>query len=80
MIAVQTLTDQDADDPAQVETPLNWIDGPIVRVTADSAYDGALTCQTISATLNVLIDIACYAVRMVKLKFRSGTENHDLSH
>jgi hypothetical protein len=46
MIAVQTLTDQDADDPAQVETPLNWIDGPIVRVTADSAYDGALTCQT----------------------------------
>ena len=50
MIVAQTLTDQDADDPSQVGPLLDQIDDPIVRVTADGAYDGAPTYQTIART------------------------------
>ncbi len=49
MIVAQTLTDQDADDPSQVAPLLDQIDGPISRVTADGAYDGGPTYQTIAA-------------------------------
>ena len=49
MIVAQTLTDQDADDPSQVAPLLDQIDGPIVRLMADGAYDGAPTYQTIAA-------------------------------
>jgi transposase len=48
-IVAQTLTDQDADDPSQVGPLLDQIDDPIVRVTADGAYDGTPTYQTIAA-------------------------------
>jgi hypothetical protein len=48
MIVAQTLTDQDADDPSQVAPLLDQMDGQIVRVTADGAYDGAPTYQTIA--------------------------------
>jgi len=48
MIVAQTLTDQDADDPSQVAPLLDQIDGRIARVTADGAYDGAPTYQTIA--------------------------------
>jgi hypothetical protein len=44
MIVAQTLTDQDGDDPSQVGPLLDQIG----RVTADGAYDGAPTYQTIS--------------------------------
>src|SRR3978361_795688 len=49
MIVAQTLTDQDTDDPSQVGPLLDQIDDPIVQVTADGAYDGAPTYQTIPA-------------------------------
>jgi hypothetical protein len=49
MIVAQTLTDQDADDPSQVGPLLDQIDDPITQVTADGAYDGAPTYQTIAA-------------------------------
>ena len=49
MIVAQTLTDQDADDPSQVGPLLDQIDDLVVQVTADGAYDGAPTYQTISA-------------------------------
>jgi len=49
MIVAQTLTDQDVDDPSQVAPLLDQIDEPIGRVTADGAYDGAPTYQTIAA-------------------------------
>ena len=49
MIVAQTLTDQDVDDPSQVAPLLDQIDDPIARVTADGAYDGVPTCQTIAA-------------------------------
>jgi transposase len=49
MIVAQTLTEQDADDPSQVGPLLDQIDNPIVQVTADGAYDGAPTYQTIAA-------------------------------
>ena len=48
MIVAQTLTDQDAGDPSQVAPLLDQIDGQIVRVTADGAYDGDPTYQTIA--------------------------------
>jgi hypothetical protein len=49
MIVAQILTDQDADDPSQVAPLLNQIECRIVRVTADGAYDGAPTYDTIVA-------------------------------
>ena len=48
MIVAQTLTDQAAEDPSQVAPLLDQIGGPIARVTADGAYDGAPTYQTIA--------------------------------
>jgi transposase len=48
MIVAQTLTDQDSDDPSQVAPLLDQIGASIVRVTADGAYDGAPTYQTIA--------------------------------
>jgi hypothetical protein len=48
MIAAQTLTDQDVDDPSQVAPLLDQIDGGIARVTADGAYDGVPAYQTIA--------------------------------
>jgi len=48
-IVGQTLTHQDVDDPSQVAPLLAQIEAPIVRVTADGAYDGAPTYQTIAA-------------------------------
>ena len=49
VIVAQALTDQDADDPSQVAPLLDQIDGAIARVTADGAYDGAPTYDTIAA-------------------------------
>ena len=49
MIVAQKLTDQDTDDPSQVGPLLDQIDDPIGRVTADGAYDGAPTYQTVAA-------------------------------
>jgi Transposase DDE domain len=49
MIVAQTLTDQDADDPSQVAPLLNQIECRIARVTADGAYDGAPTYDSIAA-------------------------------
>jgi len=49
MIVAQTLTDQDIDDPSQVGPLLDQIDGGIAKVTADGAYDGAPTYETIAA-------------------------------
>ena len=47
MIVAQTLTDQDVHDPSHVAPLLDQIDDPIGRVTADGAYDGAPTYQSI---------------------------------
>jgi hypothetical protein len=48
MIVTRPLTDQDTDDPSQVAPLLDQIDDPIGQVTADGAYDGAPTYQTIA--------------------------------
>jgi transposase len=48
LIVAKTLTDQEADDPSQVGPLLDQIDEPIGQVTADGAYDGAPTYQTIA--------------------------------
>ena len=45
----QTLTDQDVDDPFQVGSLLDQVNDPIGQVTADGAYDGDPTYQTIAA-------------------------------
>jgi hypothetical protein len=49
MIVAQTLTDQDADDPSQVGPLLDQINDPTGQVTAEGAYDGSPTHQTIAA-------------------------------
>jgi hypothetical protein len=49
IIVAQTLTDQNADDLSQVGRLLDQIDELIVQVTADGAYDGDPTYQTIAA-------------------------------
>jgi Transposase DDE domain len=48
MIVARILTDQDGDDPSQVVPLLDQIAGRFTRVTADGAYDSALTNQTIA--------------------------------
>lgn len=48
MIVAQVLTDQHTDDPSQVGPLIDQIDETIGKVTADGAYDGAPTYQTIA--------------------------------
>jgi hypothetical protein len=48
MIVAQTPTDQDTDDPSQVASMLDQTDDLIGPLTADGAYDGAPTYQTIA--------------------------------
>ena len=48
MIVAQMLTDQHTDDPSQVGPLLHQIEEEIGKVTADDAYDGAPTYQTIA--------------------------------
>ena len=48
MIVAQTLTNQDRDDPSHVAPLLDQIDDRIGQVTADGAYDGTPTYQTIA--------------------------------
>ena len=47
-IVASILTEQDIDDPSQVGPLLNQIQHEIAQVTADRAYDGAPTYETIS--------------------------------
>ena len=49
MIVAQTLIDQDVDDPSQVVSLRDQIEGEIAKVMADGAYDGAPTYETIAA-------------------------------
>lgn len=48
MIVTQVLTDQRTDDPSQVGPLLAQVEEEIKKVTADGAYDGAPTYQTIA--------------------------------
>jgi Transposase DDE domain len=48
MIVAQVLTDQHTDDPSQVGPLLAQVEEKIDKVTADGAYDGAPTYQTIA--------------------------------
>lgn len=43
-----TLTDSHTDDPSQVGPLLSQTDGPITQITADGAYDGRPTYNTIA--------------------------------
>ena len=49
MIVTSTLTETEAGDPSQVKQLLDQVPGEIASVTADGAYDGAPTYQTIAA-------------------------------
>ena len=48
MIVAQVLTDQHTDDPSQVGPLLAQVEAKIDKVTADGAYDGEPTYQTIA--------------------------------
>jgi transposase len=49
MVMASTLTENDVGDPSQVAPLLEQIDASIVSVTADGAYDGAPTYETVAA-------------------------------
>jgi len=48
MIVAQTLTEKEMGDPSQVGPLLDQIQGDVEQVTADGAYDGAPTYQTVA--------------------------------
>ena len=57
-IVASILTEQDVDDPSQVGPLLDQIEPEIVQVTADGAYDGAPTYESIAKRdplINVVI-------------------------
>lgn len=56
LIVASMLTEQDVDDPSQVGPLLDQIEHEIGQVTADGAYDGEPTCETI-AKLDPLIEV-----------------------
>jgi transposase len=55
-IVASIMTEQDVDDPSQVGPLLDQIEQEIVQITADGAYDGEPTYETI-AQCDPLIDI-----------------------
>ena len=58
MIVASTMTETEAGDPSQVKPLLDQVPGEIASVTADGAYDGTPTYQTIAARgeqINVII-------------------------
>ena len=55
-IVASILTEQDVDDPSQLGPLLDQIEQEIVQVTADGAYDGEPTYETI-AQRDPLIDV-----------------------
>jgi hypothetical protein len=75
MSVAQTLTDQDADDPSQVAPLLDQIDGPLVRMTADGAYDGDPTYQT-TATHGDTIEVV---IHHRKVEHRQGPPRRDVA-
>jgi hypothetical protein len=78
-IVAHTLTDQDRDDPSQVAPLLDQIAGPIARVTADGAYDGAPTYQTIAEHgdgVEVVIPPRSTAVRSCEIGPPSQRDRH----
>ena len=48
MIVAQTLTEKEMGDPSQVGPLLDRIHGDVEQVTADGAYDGAPTYQSVA--------------------------------
>jgi hypothetical protein len=65
MIVAQTLTEKEICDPSQVGPLLDQVQGGIEQVTADVAYDGAPTYQTIAehgADIRIVIPSPATAV------------------
>jgi hypothetical protein len=70
LIVAHTLTDQDVDDPSQVAPLLDQLNRPIGQFTADGAYDGAPTYQTVmchSAAAQIVIPPRSTAVRRCEI-------------
>lgn len=73
------LTEQNVDDPSQVGQLLDQIDGEIGQVTADGAYDGAPTYQTITQhgdAIKVVISPRKIAVPSDKLTLLTQRNGH----
>ena len=78
-IIAHTLTDQDTDDPSQVEPLLDQIDGEIDQFTADGAYDGEPTyrpsCGT-APTRSIVIPPRSTAVESADTGPPGQRDNH----
>jgi hypothetical protein len=71
--------DQDADDSSQAAPLLDQIEGPIAQVTADGAYDGGPTYQTIAThgdTIEVVIPPRSTAVPSGKPSSPTQRDRH----
>jgi hypothetical protein len=79
MIVAQALSDQDVDDASQVAPLLDQIDDEIARVTADGAYDGVPTYQTIAVRgdgIEVVIPPCSTAVPSGNLEAPTQRDRH----
>ena len=79
MIVAQVLTDQQTDDPSQVGPLLDQVDEEIGKVTADGAYDGTSTYETIAQhgdDIEVVIPPRSNAVPSTGLNPQSQRDRH----
>ncbi len=78
-ITAHTLTDQDTGDASQVDPLLDQIDGPIGQFTADGAYDGKPTYDTVinhSAAAATVIPPRANAVERADAEMPDQRYNH----
>ncbi|WP_271024194.1 IS5 family transposase [Rhizobium sp. RCAM05973] len=78
-IIAHVMTDQDAGDASQVEPLLDQIDGPIGKLTADGAYDGEPTYDTVtnhSADAAVVIPPRSNAINRSDAGIASQRDQH----
>lgn len=79
MIVAQVLTDQHTDDPSQVGPLLDQVEEEIGKVTADGAYDGMPTYQTIARhgdNIEVVIPPRATAVPGTESNQQSQRDRH----
>jgi transposase len=79
MIVAQVLTDQHTDDPSQVGPLLDQVEEEIGKVTADGAYDGMPTYQTIAQhgdDIEVVIPPRSTAVTSTESNQQSQRDRH----
>jgi hypothetical protein len=79
-IIAHKLTDQDMDDPSQVEPLLSQIDGGIDQFTADGAYDGKPTYRSVLQHIGTASVVIPPRSTAVESGFRRATRSTGQAH